>query len=571
MANILSHKVTRRGFIKTSAALGAVAALGDRLFGGPIKTLMARAAPEAVQKEEWVPFYCNQCGMGPDLARAHVINGVVVKVEGDPNFRKQVPCPSLVCVKAQGLVQKVYNPYRIKAPLKRTNPKKGMNEDPKFVEISWEEAFNIFTGKLKEIKAKGPLNEQGLPRIGLAAGSGPAPGSYKGYGWDPFWTAWGPTDKLGSGGGIKCYHGEHVYGELWRRAFVNAPDFRLCNFEILFGKNQNATTVQLGVAGHKIYADARVRGMKQIHVSPDMSLTAAKADEWIPIKIKTDDAFLFAMMNVILHEMDWRKVCDVNYLKKMTNGPYLVGPRGHFVRDPKSKKPLVWDAGDKKAKVFDDPTIRDFALEGTFPVTGIENGPDGEAYTVDQGTPSFQLLIEHVKGYTPEWASGITDISAQTIRKIAREFVENAMVGATVEIEGKSLPYRPVSINLGKGVNNGWGSYQCIWAQHVLLMLVGALEVPGGNVGCYGNFYLAVPFLPDADGFPRYAPIPTDKKNWEWPPKQLVGTKTLTPLSGLRMGADGICWPAFVEPLEKWPSSVPDAYIFWFTNPISSN
>lgn len=571
---ILKHKITRREFIKTSAYLAAVATLGDSLFGSPIKTLMAMESPEEATDDKWVPFYCNQCGMGPDLARAHVVNGVVVKVEGDPNFRKQVPCPSMVCVKAQGLVQKLYNPYRIKAPMKRTNPKKGIEEAPGFVEVSWDEAFNILTKKLKEARKKGVVNEDGLPRVAQVSQIGPAGNSYEGVGWMPFWAAWGPTERLGGGGGIKCYHGEHVYGELWRRAFVNAPDFRLCNYEILFGKNQNATTVQLGAAGFKAYADARVRGMKQIHVSPDLNLTAAKADEWIPIKIKTDGAFLFAMMNVILHEMSWQKVCDIDFLKKMTNSPYLIGPKGYYVRDPATKKPLVWDAGDHKAKVFDDPSIKDFALKGDYRITGIEIGPDGETYAANQGKPSFQLLVEHVKDYSPEWASKITDVPAETIRRIANEFIENAMVGATVNIDGVNLPYRPVSINLGKSVNNGWGSYQCIWAQHVLLSLVGALEVPGGNLGCYSLIYRFVPLKRDADGFLLSAILPTDKKNWEWPPKTRSGLKTLTPIAGpgpAYFGADTISWKSFVEPLEKWPSSIPDIYIFQRCDPVSSN
>ncbi len=574
MSNILSRKLTRRAFVKTSAALGAVAALGDHLFGGPVRTLVAGAAPAPAKDDKWVPFYCNQCGMGPDLARAHIVNGVLTKVEGDPRFKDKLPCPSLVCVKAQGLVQKVYNPYRIKAPMKRTNPKKGVDEDPKFVEISWDEALNTVTARLKEIKAKGPVNEQGVPRVALGAGSGPAPGSYQGYGWGPFWSVWGPTEKMGGGGGIKCYHGEHVYGELWRRAFVNAPDFRLCNYEILFGKNQNATTVQLGAAGFKLYADARVRGMKQVHISPDMNLTAAKADEWVPIKIKTDDAFMFAMINVVLHEMDWRTACDIAFLKKMTNSPYLIGPNGYYVRDPATRKPLVWDAVDKKARAFDDPEIKDFALEGTYPVTGIEIGPDGEISNVTEGAPSFQLLIDHVKGYTPEWASGLTDVPAATIRRIANEFVKNAMVGATVKIDGVPLPFRPVSINLGKSVNNGWGSYQSVWAQHVLLMLMGALEVPGGNLGCYSLIYMFVPVQRDADGFLLSSIAPTDKENWEWPPRTRPGIKTLTPIAGPGpsfFGADTLIWKSFVEPMEGWPASVPDAYFFWFTNPVASN
>ncbi|MDY6972946.1 MAG: molybdopterin-dependent oxidoreductase [Thermodesulfobacteriota bacterium] len=566
-----SANITRRRFIKTSAALGAIAAISD-IFGRPVKTIMAKEAMGDVAEERWIPFSCNQCGMGPDPARALVVDGVVMKVEGDPRFRNKVPCPSLVCVKAQGLVQKLYNPYRVKGPMKRTNPKKGINEDPKFVEIDWDEALDILAKRLKEIRSRGVLNSEGVPRVAQASQIGPVGPSNEGHGWTPFWLAWGPTERLGGGGGIKCYHGEHVYGELWRRAFVNATDFRLCNYEIVFGRNQNASTVSLGAAGFKAYADARVRGMKHIHVSPDQNLTAAKADKWIPIRIKTDSAFLFAMINVILHEMDWGKICDIDFLKNMTNNPYLIGQKGYYIRDRVSKKPLVWDPSIPGAIPYDE--AKDFALEGTYAVNGVEIGPDDKTYSADRGRPSFHLLIDHVKDYTPEWASRITDVSAETIRKTAREFVERAMVGATINIDGKALPHRPVSIVLGKGVNNGWGAYQCVWAQHVLLMLVGALEVPGGNLGCYSLIYKFLPMKRNDDGFPLSAILPTDREKWEWPPKTRSGLKTLTPLAGpgpAFFGAETLSWKSFVEPLDKWPSSVPDVFVFQRTDPVSSH
>jgi len=39
--------------------------------------------------------------------------------------------------------------------------------------------------------------------------------------------------------------------EFWRRAFVNAPDYDLCNYVIMFGRNQNVSSVQIGSAGSK--------------------------------------------------------------------------------------------------------------------------------------------------------------------------------------------------------------------------------------------------------------------------------------------------------------------------------
>ena len=62
-------------------------------------------------------------------------------------------------------------------------------------------------------------------------------------------------------------------------------------------------------------------------------------------------------------------------------------------------------------------------------------------------------------GYTPEWALGECDIPADTIRQIADEYVAHACIGETVEIDGRTLPHRPVAVMLGKTVNSGWGGY----------------------------------------------------------------------------------------------------------------
>jgi len=75
-----------------------------------------KAPPQKAATSKWVPFVCALCGMGPDPARALVVDGVVVKVEGDPKFKDQWRCPAGICVKAQSIVQKVYYPTELKHP-----------------------------------------------------------------------------------------------------------------------------------------------------------------------------------------------------------------------------------------------------------------------------------------------------------------------------------------------------------------------------------------------------------------------------------------------------------------------
>jgi anaerobic selenocysteine-containing dehydrogenase len=61
-----------------------------------------------------------------------------------------------ICTKGLAAPHLLYDPYRVNYPLKRTNPEKGLNVDPKFVRISWEEALDTIDKKLRECQARDP-------------------------------------------------------------------------------------------------------------------------------------------------------------------------------------------------------------------------------------------------------------------------------------------------------------------------------------------------------------------------------------------------------------------------------
>ena len=130
------------------------------------------AAAKSVKK---VPQYCYQCVAGPDLYTVKVEDGVATEIE--PNFSacEVHPGAGKCCVKAFGIIQKTYSPNRLLQPMKRTNPKKGREEDPSFVPISWDEAFDIIGAKMQEIRAKGLVNEHGYPRAAASFGGGGIP------------------------------------------------------------------------------------------------------------------------------------------------------------------------------------------------------------------------------------------------------------------------------------------------------------------------------------------------------------------------------------------------------------
>ena len=536
------------------------------------------ARNKSAHKERTVSTYCYQCVAGPDLLKVRIEDDIATEIT--PNFDAAAihPAGGKVCVKAFGLVQKAYTPNRVLTPMKRTNPKKGRDEDPGFVAISWDEALDLVAEKLNAVRAAGLTDEAGYPRVAASFGGGGTPTAYMGT-LPAFLGAWGPVDmSFGSGQGVKCTHSEHLYGELWHRAFTVAPDTPLCEYVLSFGANVEASG---GVCGVKRHADARNRGMKRVQIEPHLSVTGGASAEWIPIKPKTDVAFLFAIIHVLLHEHP-RDRLDIPFLKNVTSSPYLIGPNGYFLRCADTRKPLMIDLGTGRAVPFDTKGV-DPALEGAFIVDGVEVGPDNELITHRgiEAHPAFEHLVDHVKPYSPEWASAICDVPAATIRRVTNEFLDHAHVGETIEIEGVTLPFRPVSISFGKTVNNGWGGYECCWARTLIPCLLGALEVPGGTLGTTvrlnrpaDNRWSSV--KPGPDGFMDYPMNPTCKEAWISRPPSRSGHRTLVPLVAnsawsQALGPTHLAWMQQSEDFEHFPHATPpDVWIVYRTNPVIS-
>ncbi len=531
-------------------------------------------------RRKTVPVYCNQCVCGPDLLKVEVENGIAVRIEPNVDIGAAHPALGRVCVKAYGVIQKIYNPHRITRPMKRTNPKKGREHEPGFVPISWDEALEIVAAKLNDIRSRGLIDEAGYPRVAATFGGGGTPTRYMGS-LPAFLSAWGPMDLgFGSGQGAKCYHSEHMYGEFWHRAFTVTVDSPACDYVVSCGNNQEASS---GVTGAWRNAEARARGFKRVQVEPHLSITGATSAEWVPIRPKTDAAFLYALMHRILHERDWRAVCDVRFLAEDTNSPYLVGPNGYFLRDPATLKPLIWDLAANRARPFDEPAAEP-ALEGAFAVAGVEQGPDGENWTHEAAAarPSFQLLLEHLASCTPEWAATECDVPATTIRRIADELAFHAKVGATTEIEGMVLPLRPIGMMLGKGVNNGWGGYHAVWARTMLACLFGALEVPGGTLGTRVRLNRPADnrkksVKPGPDGFMAYPFNGTSREEWQASPHIRNAYRMLVPLSANSpwspaLGPAHLPWLFQKDPPKPWPrQTLPEMWIFYRTNPAISS
>jgi phenylacetyl-CoA:acceptor oxidoreductase len=509
-----------------------------------------------------------------------VEDGVAVGVEPNHDAAAIHPAGGKVCVRAYGLVQKLYNPARVRTPMRRTNPRKGRHEDPGWAPVSWDEALDTLAARLRGLRERGLVDEAGYPRLAVTFGSGGIAPAYLGT-FAAFLAAWGPVDQgIGSGQGVKCYHSEHLYGEFWHRAFTVAADVPRSDLVLSFGYNGDASG---GVTGIYRHAEARARGLRWVQFEPHLSVTGAGAAEWVPIRPKTDAAVLLGLLHAILVDHDWRRVCDLPFLRARTSAPYLVAPGGYYLRDPETRKPLVWDVGRERPVPFDDADCLEHALSGTYLAAGVEVGADDARRTVcERVQPAFAHLVEHVRPYTPEWAASVADVPAATIRRLAGEYLAAARVGATIEVDGQRLPHRPVAVLLGKTVTNGWGGYEACWARTVLAALVGALEVPGGILGTTVRLNRPAQnrldsVRPGPDGFMAQPVNPTRKGEWVGRPQVRNAYRTLVPLAddspwSAALGPAHLPWLFLDDPPPAWPApTLPDVWILYRTNPAISN
>jgi anaerobic selenocysteine-containing dehydrogenase len=439
---------------------------------------MAEKVTRGNMTESWIHTQCAQCYGGCGM-RVKVVDGVAVHVEGEPD--SDMGSRGGLCGKGSASLMSLYDPNRIKYPVKRTNPKKGYGEDPKWEKISWDEALSTIAKKHKEVLEKDP-------RAVVIAGT-PSPGTNKKLSviFSGFLLTLGCRNFAPGGVGLHCGNGAHFGAGLVHCSWSILPDYKYCNYAIQFGSNKGTGSGHSSAQAMRRAAEARARGMKNIVFDPICNFGGGKATEWIPILPGTDLAVILAMSNIIVNKIGRY---DEEFLKKYTNGPYLVGPDQKFVRDSETGQPLLWDETDDRPKAWNDPSLSaQCSLLGDYEVKGI------------RCRPAFGVLKEHLRKYEPEWAEKISTVPAAKIERITREFLEEARIGSTIEIEGVKLPYRPVSTFMFRGGQGHSNCFHQYFASCLLNQLVGNVEAVGGTVG-----WPARGFGYPKTGYPRYEP-----------------------------------------------------------------
>ena len=126
-----STNVTRRGFLKATAAVGAALAATSAPLLDEAPAAFADEPVERVSHKTACHGCTNAC---PVIV--YTEDGVVVKIEGDPDGPLN---KGGICLKCLSQIQTLYSPRHVLHPMKRV----GERGENKWEAISWEEAVDL--------------------------------------------------------------------------------------------------------------------------------------------------------------------------------------------------------------------------------------------------------------------------------------------------------------------------------------------------------------------------------------------------------------------------------------------
>lgn len=225
-------------------------------------------------------YSCNMCC--EVLVFIDEATGEILRVEGDP---ESPISQGTLCTKGLAARDLVYNPGRLRYPLKRT----GERGEGKWERISWDEALDRIAGKLLHYR------QQDGPQ-GVAFLQGTIRGWSRVY--SRLANAFGAVNH-GAAGWAQCLWPRLVDNTVTFGAnYTEVPDFENTRCVLVWGTNPASTWPYFASQ----IMDARQRGAALIVVDPYLSETAAKADIWLQLRPGTDTALALALIHVILQE-----------------------------------------------------------------------------------------------------------------------------------------------------------------------------------------------------------------------------------------------------------------------------
>ena len=352
-----------------------------------------------------IKTYCIMCAVRCPV-NCHVEDGKFVRVTPDLDH----PLGGPFCPKGAAAPEFVYDPERLKYPMKRTSPKTA--EDPGWTRISWDEALDTIAAKMSAAQSQHGAESVVFYR--------PAPGGSPSRDYVSWMfrlaNAFGSPNTAATTH-ICNWHRDtgsaYTYG-------VGMPeaDYDNAGSIIIWGTNPHATGVR-----HVAPIKAAVkRGAKLIVIDPRRIPLVNQAAHWLQVRPGADLALALGLINQMIENGSH----DAGFLSRWTNAPFLLRDdtgglltESDLVAGGSQTRYAVWDAADRRPAIY-DPEQVGFEPESTEPLldgkVSVTLG-DGRAVSC---TTVFAKLKEIASGYTVERTAELTAIPAQTIAEAAR-------------------------------------------------------------------------------------------------------------------------------------------------------
>ncbi|MCZ4365668.1 molybdopterin oxidoreductase family protein [Sulfitobacter dubius] len=412
-------------------------------------------SPKVSDEVRKTTCYMCACRCGINV---HMKRGKVAYIEGN---RDHPVNRGVLCAKGSAGIMQHNSPARLRNPMKRVGPR-GSGE---FESISWKEALEIATDWLE------PLRREAPEKLAFFTGRDQS------QSFTSLWAQSFGTPNYAAHGGFCSVNmaTAGIYtmgGAFWE---FGQPDWDHTKLFMLFGvaEDHDSNPIKMGLGKLK------KRGARVIGVNPIRTGYNAIADDWVGITPGTDGLFILSLIHCLMKAGR----IDLDYLARYTDAPVLLNsdPKspeyGLQLRDADGKA-LVVDRKTGKLTPFDQPGVRP-DLAATYRTAGITH------------RPVFHQMAEQYLGeeYTPEAVAERCGIPAPRIRAIAAELARVAfdeafeLEHAWTDFRGehhKTMTGRPVSFHAMRGISAHANGFQTCRALHVLQIILGTVEVPGG-------------------------------------------------------------------------------------------
>ncbi|MDD9909622.1 MAG: molybdopterin oxidoreductase family protein [Ahrensia sp.] len=367
----------------------------------------------------------------------------------------------VLCAKGSAGIMQHYSPARLKAPMKRVGPR----GSGAFKEISWEEALQTAVDWLEPLKAD-------PKRLAFFTGRDQS------QSLTSWWAQQFGTPNYAAHGGFCSVNmaAAGIYtigGAFWE---FGSPDWDRTKLFLMFGvaEDHDSNPLKIGIGKLKN------SGGRFVSVNPVRTGYSAVADNWLGIKPGTDGLLILSL----IHELFRTRKIDIDYLVRYSNAPFLVidapgtAQHGLFARD-KNGVELVWDSKTKKAVPHTKKGIVPNLTQEVKLARGVK------------AKPVLRLMADMYSdaAYSPESIAPQTGIDADTIRGLAAEIARVAFEEEiTIEqpwtdMKGERHERfigRPVSMHAMRGISAHSNGFQTCRALHVLQVLIGSVDCPGG-------------------------------------------------------------------------------------------